>query len=119
MRTLVAIPFKKELGLAYNDPYWYRLNNGLCTRAQAVQVQNHYNQTYLPPYGEHALVTPPEATAAVQEEVHGVSQTHNPLIGSTSTTAAPNLSVIMIYKNSSIKLPKKTEKTSTNTHVVL
>ena len=48
--TLVDIPLNKELGLAYNDPYWYRLHNGLRTHAQAVQVQQYYNQSTLPPY---------------------------------------------------------------------
>ena len=29
--SLVPIPLYKELGTNYNDPYWYRLNNGLRT----------------------------------------------------------------------------------------
>ena len=43
----------KELGAAYNDPYWYRPNNGIRTYEQAVQIRNYYNKTELPPYGEH------------------------------------------------------------------
>ena len=36
--TTMAVPLYKELGLAYNDPYWYRAHNGLRTLAQAIQV---------------------------------------------------------------------------------
>ena len=42
----------KELGAAYNDPYWYRPHTGITTRAQAVQIRNYYNKTELSPYGD-------------------------------------------------------------------
>ena len=46
--TLVDVPLYKELGAAYNDPYWYRPHNGITTRAQAVQIRDYYNKTELP-----------------------------------------------------------------------
>ena len=49
---MVDVPLYKELGAAYNDPYWYRPHNGITTRAQAVQIQDYYNKTELPPYGD-------------------------------------------------------------------
>ena len=48
--TVVDIPLYKELGAADNDPYWYRTNNGIQTRAQAVQIRDYYNKSELPPY---------------------------------------------------------------------
>ena len=42
--TVVDVPLYKELGAAYNDPYWYRPNNGIRTHEQAVQIKNYYNQ---------------------------------------------------------------------------
>ena len=47
---MVDVPLYKELGAAYNDPYWYRTNNGILTRAQAVQIRGCYNKSELPPY---------------------------------------------------------------------
>ena len=49
--TVVDVPLYKELGAAYNDPYWYRPNNEIRTHEQAVQIRNYYNKTDLPPYG--------------------------------------------------------------------
>ena len=42
--SLVDIPLYKELGVAYNDPYWYRQANGLRTLSQAIQVKEYYNK---------------------------------------------------------------------------
>jgi hypothetical protein len=36
--SLVPIPLFKELETNYNDPYWYRPNNGLKMLAEAAQV---------------------------------------------------------------------------------
>ena len=47
------VPLYKELGAAYNDPYWYRPNNGIRTREQVEQIQEYYNKTDLPPYDEY------------------------------------------------------------------
>ena len=38
--SLVDIPLYKELGVAYNDLYWYRQANGLRTLSQAIQVKD-------------------------------------------------------------------------------
>ena len=46
--TTMAVPIYKELGLAYNDPYLYRVHNGLRTLAQATQVRDYYNKPDLP-----------------------------------------------------------------------
>ena len=46
------VPLYKELGAAYNDPYWYQLNNGIRTREQAEQIRVNYNKNELPPYGK-------------------------------------------------------------------
>ena len=51
------VPLYKELGVAYNDPYWYRPNNGIQTREQAVQIWDYYNKNELPPYGESEVGT--------------------------------------------------------------
>ena len=50
--TVVDVPLYKELGAAYNDPYWYRPNNGIQTRDQVVQIRDYYNKSELPPYGD-------------------------------------------------------------------
>ena len=47
--TVVDVPLYKELGAAYNDPYWYRPNNGIRTREQVEQIQEYYNKSELPP----------------------------------------------------------------------
>ena len=68
---VVDVPLYKKLGAAYNDPYWYRPNNGIRTYEQAVQIRNYYNKTELPPYGEHEaeantqVVTPTPAVPQV------------------------------------------------------
>ena len=43
--SLVPIPLYKELGTNYNDPCWYRPNNGLRTLEQATQVRDYYGRT--------------------------------------------------------------------------
>jgi hypothetical protein len=63
VQTLVAIQLNRELKLAYNNPYWYKLNNGLRTRTQTIQVQQYYNQPTLPPYGEEDLTKSTKAVA--------------------------------------------------------
>jgi hypothetical protein len=50
--SLVDIPLYKELGVAYNDPYWYRRANGLRILSQALQVKEYHNKGYLPPYAD-------------------------------------------------------------------
>ena len=50
MRSLVPIPLYKVLETNYNDPYWYRLNNGLRTLEQATQVRDYYRRKDLPWY---------------------------------------------------------------------
>ena len=94
MWTLVTIPLNKELGLAYNDPYWYRLNNGLRTRAQAIQVQTYYNQPTLPPYGEMELVKSPTAVAAGVKGLQGTLVTRVPI--NSDPPAAPIYSIIIL-----------------------
>ena len=42
---LVDVSLVKELGAAYNDPYWYRPHNGIAAKAQAVQIRDYYNKT--------------------------------------------------------------------------
>ena len=54
---MMAVPLYKELGLAYNDPYWYRVHNGLRTLAQATQVRDYHNKPDLPPYGDPTIPT--------------------------------------------------------------
>ena len=87
-------PIKKELELAYNDPYWYRLINGFRTRAQAVQVQNYYNQPTLPPYGGMELVKSPTAVAAGVEGLQGTLVTRAPI--NSDPPAAPIYSIIIL-----------------------
>ena len=85
--TVVDVPLYKELGAAYNDPYWYRPNNGIRTYEQAVQIRNYYNKTELPPYGEH------EAEANTQ--VVTLTPAGPQVVGQP----APNLSIITIDVN--------------------
>ena len=47
----------KELGTNYNDPYWYRPNNGLRTLEQATQVRDYYGRKDLPWYAEMESTT--------------------------------------------------------------
>ena len=82
--TVVDVPLYKELGAAYNDPYWYRPNNGIRTHEQAVQIRDYYNKTELPPYGEYEVET--------NTHVVTLTPVGPPAVGHT----APNLSVITI-----------------------
>ena len=65
--TVVDVPLYKELGAAYNDPYWYRQNNGIRTHEQAVQIRNYYNKTDLPPYGEDKVERNTQAVTLTPE----------------------------------------------------
>ena len=78
------VPLYKELGAAYNDPYWYRPNNEIRTHEQAVQIRDYYNKTELPPYGEYEVETNTQALTLTPEGPQAVGHT------------APNLSVITI-----------------------
>jgi hypothetical protein len=80
--TIVDVPLYKEPGAAYNDPYWYRTNNGIRTREQAEQVRGYYNKSELPPYGEAEMETNSQVTTMTSEGSLAVGPT------------APNLSVI-------------------------
>jgi hypothetical protein len=80
----VDVPLYKELGAAYNDPYWYRPNNGIQLRAQAVQIRNYYNKSELPPYGDYEVEVNTQALSPVLTSDHAVGQ------------KAPNLSIITI-----------------------
>ena len=84
MWTVVDIPLYKELGAAYNDPYWYRPSNGIRTREQAEQIREYYNKNELPPYGEAEVETNTQALTLTPESPQAVGHT------------APNLSVITI-----------------------
>ena len=82
--TVVDVPLYKELGAAYNDPYWYWPNNGIRTHEQAVQIRNYYNKTDLPPYGEDEVERNTQMVPLIPESPQAVGPT------------APNLSVITI-----------------------
>ena len=82
--TVVDVPLYMELGAAYNDPYWYRLNNGVRTRQQAEQIREYYNKSELPPYGETEVETTTQPLTSTLEGSQAVGHT------------APNLSVIII-----------------------
>jgi hypothetical protein len=82
--TVVDVPLHKELGAAYNDPYWYRPNNGIQTQAQAVQIRDYYNKSELPPYGDYEVEANMQALTLTPKGTHAVGNT------------APNLSVITI-----------------------
>ena len=82
--TVVDVPLYKELGAAYNDPYWYRPNNGIRTHAQAEQIRNYYNRTDLPPYDEYDVELNQQAVTLTPEEPQ------------VSGQPAPNLSIITI-----------------------
>ena len=84
MWTVVDVPLCKELGAAYNDPYWYLPNNGIQTRDQAVQIRDYYNKSELPPYGDYERKANTQALTPTPKGTHAVGHT------------APNLSVIMI-----------------------
>ena len=79
---MVDVYLYKELEAAYNDPYWYRPNNGIRTHEQAVQIRDYYNKTELPPYGEYEAETSTQVVTLTPEGPQIVGHT------------APNLSVI-------------------------
>ena len=64
--------------------YWYRPNNGIRTREQAVQIRDYYNKNELPPYDEYEMETNTQALTLTPESTQAVGHT------------APNLSVITI-----------------------
>ena len=78
------IPLHKELGAAYNNPYWYRPNNGIRTREQAEQIREYYNKNELPPYGEAEVEANTQALTLTPKGPQAVGH------------MAPNLSVITI-----------------------
>jgi hypothetical protein len=82
--TVVDLPLYKELGVAYNDSYWYRINNGIQTRAQAVQIRNYYNKREFPPYGANEVKANIPALSPDLMSPHAVRQ------------QAPNLTFISI-----------------------
>ena len=82
--TVVDVPLYKELGAAYNDPYWYRPNNGIRTREQVEQIREYYNKSELPPFGEAEVETTTQALTPTPEGSQAVGHT------------ASNLSVIII-----------------------
>jgi hypothetical protein len=90
----------KELGLAYDDPYWYRLNNVLRTRAQAFQVQHYYNQPTLLPYGEEGLVKSTKAAAEEVEGSRGTPGTRDPL--NSKPPAAPTPIIIPLNHDTTL-----------------
>ena len=73
-----------ELGAAYNDPYWYRPNNGIRTREQAEQIWEYSNKNELPPYGKAEVETTTQALTPTPEGSQAEGHT------------APNVSVITI-----------------------
>ena len=74
-----------ELGAAaYNDPYWYRPNNGVRTREQAGQIREYHNKSDLPPYGKYEAETSTQVVTLTPEGPQVVGRT------------APNLSAITI-----------------------
>ena len=78
------VPLYMELGAAYNDPYWYRPNNGVRTREQAEQIREYYNKSELPPYGETEVETTTQPLTLTLESAQAVGHT------------APNPSPIII-----------------------
>ena len=61
--------------MAYNDPYWYRPNNGIQTQAQAVQIQDYYNNSELPPYGDYEVEANTQALTPAPKGIHVVGHT--------------------------------------------
>ena len=119
--TTMAVPLYKELGLAYNDPYWYRVHNGLRTLAQATQVRDYYNKPDLPPYGNPTIPTLSTDSAGRRAERAGqqVKDTQS----TSSMAKAPNLCVIILDQDteeggpdsrSPIPVQKETPTTSTS-----
>jgi hypothetical protein len=91
---LVDVPLYKELGVAYNDPYWYRPHNGLTTRAHAEQIRDYYNKTELPPYGYQD-----EHSAAPQAPLAGLVEPNEEWKPYAHKFNAPQLSIIEIYQD--------------------
>ena len=58
-------PFNKELGTAYDAPFWYQPDNGLTSRQQAAQVKQYYRRAMLPPWNP-----PPPATQTAADRHH-------------------------------------------------
>ena len=92
--TTMAVPLYKELGLPYNDPYWYRAHNGLRTLAQAIQVRDYYNKTNLPPYD--CSTNPAMSTGSPGGRAERDGQTGQDNSTISFTTMAPNLSIITL-----------------------
>ena len=69
------VPLYMELGAAYNDPYWYRPNNGVRTREQAEQIREYYNKSELPPYGETEVETTMQPLTLTLESAQAVGHT--------------------------------------------
>ena len=117
----MAVPLYKELGLAYNDPYWYRVHNGLRTLAQATQVRDYYNKPDLPPYGDPTIPTLSTDSAGRRAERAG--QQVKDTQPTSSLAMAPNLRVIILDQDteeggpdswSPIPVQKETPTTSTS-----
>ena len=89
--TLVDVPLYKELGAAYNDPYWYRPHNGITTRDQAEQIREYYNKTELPPHGYQD-----EHRAAPQAPLAGLVESTEEWQTYAHEFSAPQLSIIEI-----------------------
>ena len=95
---------QKEPGLAYNDPYWYRVHNGLHTLAQAIQVRDYYNKTNLPPYDNSTTPAMSVGSQGGRAERDGETGQNNPTI--RLTTMAPNLSIITLDSEVEANIPE-------------
>jgi hypothetical protein len=111
---LVDVPLYKELGAAYNDPYWYRPHNGITTRAQAEQIRDYYNKTELPPYGyqeAHSAATQAPLAGSVEPNEEWQTYAHE--------FNAPQLSIIEIDQDmedgNAIPEPQELTETPTST----
>ena len=67
--SLVPIPLYQELGTNYNDPYWYRPQNGLTTIGQATQVRDYYGRKDLPWYAEMEGVTTTTGVSTIADMI--------------------------------------------------
>ena len=90
------VPLYKELGAAYNDPYWYRPHNGITTRAQAVQIRDYYNKTELPPYGDS------DESAETQAHLASPGETHDERQTGAHVLNAPQHSIIEIDQDTEV-----------------
>ena len=104
--TVVDVPLYMELGAAYNDPYWYRPNNGVRTREQAEQIREYYNQRELPPYGEPAREATIQPQPLTLESEHAVGPT------------APNYSTIIIEVDMRTTQQLRTHKRLQTSHLI-